>query len=61
MLLFVGIPNWSLTVKWGRLEHDLDPGVEVSHPRMDPGLWDIDGQGSIQGRYRQILDGRGVL
>ena len=61
VLLFVGIPNWSLTVKWGRLEHDLDPGVEVSHPRMDPGLWDIDGQGSIQGRYRQILDGRGVL
>ena len=51
VLLFVGIPNWSLKVKWGRSEHDLDPGVEVSHPRMDPGLWDIDGQGSIRVRY----------
>ena len=51
MLLFVGIPNWSLKVKWGRSGHGLDPGVEVSHLRMDPGLWDIDGQGSIRVRY----------
>ena len=50
-LLFVGIPNWSLKVKSGRSEHDLDPGVEVSHLRMDPGLWDIDGQGSIRVQY----------
>ena len=51
VLLFVGIPNWSLKVKWGRSEHDLDPGVEMGHSRMDPGLWDIDEQGSIRVQY----------
>lgn len=46
------IPNWSLRAERGRSLGDLDPGVEASWTRMDPALWDIDGWGSILGRYR---------